>query len=144
MMIAFHPVFTAEARAYQAGGPDAYGMVTERRVSDGDGVPCRHCLQMVPAGAPCLVLAHRPFPNLQPYAETGPVFLCADPCAGAEPGAALPAMLDSPIYILRGYGADNRIVYGTGRVVATGDLLATALLARPEVDHAHVRSAANN
>ncbi len=145
-MIAFHPISTEQARAYQAGGPDAYGMVPERRVSDGDGVPCRHCLQMVPAGAPYLVLAYRPFSALQPYAETGPVFVCADPCAAAVPAADLPAILDSPSYILRGYGADNRIVYGTGRVVATGDLVAAAmaLLARPQVDYAHVRSAANN
>ena len=145
-MIAFHPISTELARAYQAGGPDACGMVPERRVSAGDGVPCRHCLQMVPAGAPGLVLAHRPFPALQPYGETGPVFLCAGPCGAAVPVAEVPAMLDPPTCILRGYGADNRIVYGTGRVMATGDLLAAAmaLLARPELDHAHVRSAANN
>ena len=79
MMITFYPMPTEQARAYQSGGTDAYGMVPERRVSDGDGVPCRHCLQMVPAGAPYLVLAHRPFPALQPSAETGPVFVCADP-----------------------------------------------------------------
>ena len=146
MMITFYPMPTEQARAHQAGGPDAYGMVPERRVSDGDGVPCRHCLQMVPAGAPYLVLAHRPFPALQPYAETGPVFLCADPCPAAVPGAALPAILNSPSYILRGYGADHRIVYGTGRVVPTLYLAAAAeaLLALPEVDYGHVRSASNN
>lgn len=146
MMIAFYPMPTEQARAYQAGGPDAYGMAPEQRVSDGDGVPCRHCLQMVPAGARYLVLAHRPFPALQPYAETGPVFVCADPCLAAAAGAALPAIFDSPSYILRGYGTDNRIVYGTGRVVATAELAgaAAALLAQPAVAYAHVRSAANN
>ena len=30
--------------------PDAYGMTPERRLSDGDGVPCRHCLRNVGAG----------------------------------------------------------------------------------------------
>ena len=145
MMIAFHPMPTKQARAYQAGEADAYGMVPEQRVSEGDGVPCRHCLQMVPAGAAYLVLAHRPFPAPQPYAETGPVFLCADLCDAASPVAALPAILESPTYILRGYSADHRIVYGTGRVVATPELGQSAekLLAQPGVAYAHVRSAAN-
>jgi Protein of unknown function (DUF1203) len=145
-MIAFQPMSTEQARAYQAGEPDAYGMTPERRVSDGDGVPCRHCLQLVPAGAPYLLLAHRPFPAPQPYAETGPIFLCADTCDAAEPGADLPEILHAQSYILRGYGADHRIIGGTGRVVATAGLVgaAAALLDLPQVDYAHVRSASNN
>ena len=66
------------------GGADAYGLTPERRISDGDGVPCRHCLQNVAAGEPYLVLAYRPFPDLQPYAETGPIFLHAEACERAE------------------------------------------------------------
>ena len=58
------------AVALQRGGPDAYGMPPERRISDGDGVPCRHCLRTVAAGKDYLVLAYRPFPEFQPYAET--------------------------------------------------------------------------
>ena len=146
MKIEFYPMRTDEARGYQAGGPDAYGLVPEPRISDGVGVPCRHCLRIVPAGAGYLVLAHRPFAALQPYAETGPVFLCATPCDAAVPGVDLPECLDSLTYILRGYGADDRIVYGTGRVVPTVYLAvaAQALLAMHGVSYAHVRSAANN
>ena len=142
----FDGLATDVARALQGGGPDAYGLVPEVRVSDGDGVPCRHCLNMVPAGARYLVLAYRPFPALQPYAETGPIFLCADNCEGGAPGAALPQMLGSPGYILRGYGADDRIVYGTGRVVPTLYLAAAAqaLLAMEGVAYGHIRSASNN
>ena len=51
----------------------------ERQVSDGSAVPCRHCLSDVAAGEPFLILAHRPFPEAQPYAETGPIFLRAGP-----------------------------------------------------------------
>ena len=92
-----------------------------------------------------LVLAHRPFPAPQPYAEIGPIFLCADPCQPGG-GGSVPAMLDSPDYILRGYGSDDRIVYGTGAVVPTADLAAQALerLADPRVAYVHVRSARNN
>ena len=92
-----------------------------------------------------LVLAHRPFPAPQPYAEVGPIFLCADACE-AGGGEALPEMLASPDYIVRGYGADDRIVYGTGGVVATGAIpaRAAALLADARVAYVHVRSARNN
>ncbi len=136
---------TGLARAYQSGGPDANGQVPERMISDGGGNPCRHCLKMIPHGAEMLVLAHRPFPAPQPYAEIGPIFLCASPC-DAGGGADLPEILASPDYILRGYGTDDRIVYGTGRVIATEAIPAgaTALLADPRVAYLHVRSARNN
>ena len=75
MLLRYVALPTEDVRALQRGGPDAYGMVPERRVSDGDGVPCRHCLKNVAAGKDYLILAYRPFPELQPYAETGPIFL---------------------------------------------------------------------
>jgi hypothetical protein len=89
-------------------------------------VPCRHCLQQVPKGQGYLILAHRPFETRNPYAETGPIFLCADDCAPAAPGPDLPPMLASPHYIVRGYSADERIVYGTGQVVPTGRIAEAA------------------
>jgi hypothetical protein len=136
---------TETARHYQSGGRDENGLVPERRVSVGGGNPCRHCLQMIPEGAGMLILAHRPFPALQPYAEVGPIFLCADPCE-AGGGESLPDMLASPDYIVRGYGPDDRIVYGTGGVVPTGAIpaRAEALLADARVAYVHVRSARNN
>lgn len=144
-MIRFTPIPTDVVRHYQAGGADANGQTPERQLATGTGNPCRHCLQMVPEGAGMLVLAHRPFPAPQPYAELGPIFLCADACQ-AGGGAALPAMLASPEYIVRGYGADDRIIYGTGGVVPTPAIpeRAAELLADPKVAYVHVRSARNN
>ena len=144
MEIVFKALDTAAVRALQAGGGDAYGHAPERRVSDGDGVPCRHCLDFVPEGEAYLVLAHRPFEALHPYAETGPIFLCAKACAPGG-GPRLPAFLDSARYILRGYDARERIVYGTGDMVPRGaiEARAGALLARGEVAFVHVRSASN-
>ena len=136
---------TEIARHYQSGGADANGQLPERAVSDGGGNPCRHCLGMIPEGAGMLILAHRPFPAPQPYAELGPIFLCADPCARGG-GVERPEMLASPDYIVRGYGKDDRIVYGTGRVVASEAIpaRATELFADPRVAYLHVRSARNN
>lgn len=144
-MIRFTPIPTDIVRQYQAGGADANGQTPVRQLATGTGNPCRHCLQMVPEGAGMLVLAHRPFPAPQPYAELGPIFLCADACQ-AGGGTALPAMLASPEYIVRGYGADDRIIYGTGGVVPTPAIpeRAAELLANPKVAYVHVRSARNN
>lgn len=141
----FVAISTKVVRVLQAGGPDANGQLPERKLSDGGGNPCRHCLKLIPEGAGMLVLAHRPFPAPQPYAEVGPIFLCAEPCE-AGGGEDLPAMLAAPDYIVRGYGVDDRIVYGTGGVVATGAIPARAgeLLADDRVAYVHVRSARNN
>lgn len=110
-------------------------------------MPCRHCLCDIAEGAAYLTLAYRPFASLQPYAETGPIFLHAEECLRHEGRDALPPVLTtSPDYILRGYGADDRIVYGTGAVTAREDIVTRAqdLLTRPDVAYLHVRSARNN
>lgn len=138
---------TAQARAYQRGAPDANGQPPERHTSRADGLPCRHCLTEVAAGHPYLILSHRPFPAPQPYAESGPIFLHAQACERHPESGGLPAMFRRWANLLvRGYGHDDRIVYGTGQVVAVGQLEATAasLLADPQVAYLHLRSATNN
>jgi hypothetical protein len=144
-MIHFTAIPFEIAHHYRSGGLDANGQVPERMVSDGAGNPCRNCLRMIPKGAGMLVLAHRPFPAPQPYAEVGPIFLCAEACE-AGGGTAIPECLDSPEYIVRGYGKDDRIVYGTGAVVPTLRILdeAAARLTDGRVAYVHVRSARNN
>jgi hypothetical protein len=99
---------------------------------------------MIPEGAPMLVLAYRPFATLQPYAETGPVFLCSDACAPA--GTDLPDVLVSPAYLLKAYGADERIIYGTGQTTPIEQVhsYAKALLERDDVAFVDLRSAVNN
>lgn len=146
MPIRFLPIPTPQVRALQTGAADSNAQPPERRVSDGSTIPCRHCLRLVPAGSPYLVLGHRPFAMLHPYAETGPVFLCASPCLSGECVDTLPPFLTSDQYIVRGYGPDERILYGTGRVTPTAAILdyCTELLARPGVAFAHIRSATNN
>ena len=130
----------------QNGGPDANGQFPERVISDGDGVPCRHCLQQVAAGEPYLILAHRPFATVQPYAECGPIFLHATRCERYAESAALPPILGSPQYILRGYNAAERIIYGTGQIVPAPEIPARAaeLFTRDDVAFVHIRSATNN
>lgn len=134
-------------QSWRRGAPDANGQMPERQVSDGGGNPCRHCLQDIAAGAPMLVLAHRPFPAPQPYAELGPIFVHAGDCPRYDAGADVPAMfLKREAILLRGYGADDRIVYGTGKFIPTEEIASMArhLFERPEIAYLHLRSASNN
>jgi len=141
------PYFTglpvALADQYRAGSTDAYGNAPEHQTSDGDA-PCRCCLRMIPDGADMLILAYRPFTELQPYAETGPVFLCADHCAPT--GTGVPEVVASPNYLLKAYSANERIIYGTGQITPRDEVAdyAAKLLERGDVAFVDLRSAHNN
>lgn len=144
--IRFVAMPSGEAESLWNGGTDAYGHSPERAVSDGPGHPCRHCLQNIGAGEELFILAYRPFPSTQPYAETGPVFLHASPCRRYTCEESIPPILSSPDYIVRGYGSNDRIVYGSGAVTPRSDIgkRAEQLLARTDIAYLHVRSARNN
>ncbi|MCO6185872.1 DUF1203 domain-containing protein [Rhizobium sp. L1K21] len=145
--IRYEAMSSEDASRYRSGGNDAYGMKPERRISDGTGLPCRHCLDFIAEGEPYLILAHRPFPAPQPYAETGPIFIHAEECPRyAKKYEQPPVLKSNPDYILRGYGLDDRIVYGTGAVTPVEKMEARAeeLLARSDIAYVHVRSARNN
>jgi hypothetical protein len=146
MSIRFVALDTTVVSALQAGQPDANGQVPERHISDGGGVPCRHCLQPVEAGEAYLILAHRPFPGPQPYAELGPIFLHADGCPRYQDDGGVPAMLRSPQYLIRGYSDADRIVYGSGQIVPTEQIRDAAgkMFGDERISYVHVRSASNN
>ncbi|MCP4207753.1 MAG: DUF1203 domain-containing protein [Shimia sp.] len=145
MSIHFHPLPEDTVTAIRRARVDAYGNAVEVAISDGDGIPCRSCLKVTPKGMPFLILAHRPFEGQNAYTETGPIFLCED-CAGTPPSSALPDILTAPTYIVRGYSADERIVYGTGQVTPTDEIAtyAESLLASEGIAFVDVRSASNN
>ena len=133
--------------ALRNGSTDANGQAPERQISDGGGNPCRHCLQDMPEGDPFLVLAHRPFPEPQPYAEVGPLFIHAENCQRYRETGGLPAYLKTREAVLvRGYGDNDRIVYGTGKVVSPAAIEASAagIFEDPKIAYIHVRSASNN
>lgn len=145
--VKFTALPTQQVQALRGGGPDANGQPAERAISHGSGNPCRHCLDWIPEGKEMLVLNHRPFESVQPYAESGPLFLCADDCTrwtgdGVPPvfsGAGEPRLL-------KGYSPDDRIVYGLGRIAEPAEIIAQAetVLNDPRVAYVHVRSSTNN
>ena len=143
----FSPIPTDIARTLQSSGPDFYGQAAEQTISDGEGNPCRHCLKHTPKGDPMLIMSYRPFPDDQPYAEVGPIFLCGNLCEAAEPSGELPEILrTSPDYLIKGYTADHRIKYGTGNIVTPEQIIAvcTRIFVDENVAYIHVRSARNN
>ncbi|MCF6272337.1 MAG: DUF1203 domain-containing protein [Rhodobacteraceae bacterium] len=146
MKLEFHPYDSAWVKNIRQGGADDYGLPAERAVSDGKGKPCRHCLQYIPVGAAMLICAARPFPVKQPYAETGPIFLCAEACAAYAGEEVPPVLQDSPEYLLKGYSSDFRIVYGTGQITPQAEIerVATKILAQTGIAFVDVRSARNN
>ena len=146
MNLVFQPLEQETVENLRAGGPDAYGNLAEHAISTGTGTPCRCCLDNVPKGAAMLICAARPFPTLQPYAETGPIFLCADRCTPFAGNTEPPILRNSDSFLLKGYDAEHRIIYGTGQITQASAVAhyAKDLFDRAEVAFVDVRSATNN
>ncbi len=125
--------------------PDANGQKPVEMISDGKSNPCRHCLGLIAKGDAMLLLAYRPFDALQPYAETGPVFLHVDACEHYDSNT-MPAWFDhfDPA-ILRGYGENHFIRYDTGKAVPGKDLTSACqnILQDESVAYVHIRSKFN-
>ena len=146
MNIQFHGLPSVQVATIRHTQRDAYDQPVEIHISEGDAYPCRHCMGEIPKGRPYLILAHRPFSDRNPFAETGPIFLCATDCAPYRCTGQVPAHLRNPTYILRGYTPDQRIVYGTGGVVPRHKILTRvqSLLSRTDIAFVDMRSAENN
>ena len=144
--LTYQPLRTSTVQALREGAADAYGLPAERALSNGEGNPCRHCLHEIAYGEGMLIFAHRPFVGLHPYAETGPVFACAVACTAYVGDTPPPILKTSSDYLLKGYTEDERIRYGTGKIVAAADIrgYAADLLQDGDIAFVDVRSARNN
>lgn len=113
-------------------------------VKDGARHQCRACLTLSGEDEEVLLVAHRPFTGEHPYAETGPIFVHARPCAFTGDPAAWPAEMPRRSVTLRAYDAEERIadatVVGGRDERSVEDGLAT-LLADPRVAFVHARNA---
>jgi len=138
---------TKEVDAYRSGSPDANNQVPEHHTSTGFGNPCRHCLKNIKEGEKKLILAHRPFPDIQPYAEIGPIFLHAESCEQHDTQAGIPAMLKHwGMVLAKGYGDDNRIQYQSTRLIPASEIetQCTEMLEDQNVAYLHIRTAQYN
>ena len=142
MQIAFHGLPSVGVTRTRETQTDAYGEPVMHALSSGSGTPCRHCLKTVPSGKPYLILAWRPFPEPSAYAETGPIFICADECRAATPGPDLPPMLQNATYTLRPYDRTPKIRYGLEQIVPPNEIpqVAADMLTDPETEFVDVRN----
>ena len=93
-----------------------------------------------------LILAHRPFDKLNPYAEVGPIFICAD-CDRRDDSSDLPPVIATrPRHLLKGYFESDRIAYGTGAIMETTRIadFIERIFGNPDITYIDVRSAVNN
>ena len=126
---------------------DSNGQPLETAISDGKGNPCRHCLEMINEGEEFYILAHRPFKTVQPYAEVGLIFLHKKQCQPYIDRGEMPeAFMNKITLIVRGYDKNERIVYGTGKVIPRQELhsFSETMLLNEQVEFIHIRSANNN
>ena len=143
MDIVYKALPTERVRRIQNGGVDDQGQLPERVISDGKGNPCRHCLAEIPEGQELLIVAYKPFDGVNPYTETGPLFLCGSECSRHPDSHELPALYTlREKMLIKGYSADERIVYGTGGVVNTQHIQTTAenIFTNSNVSYIHLRS----
>lgn len=114
----------------------------ESFVDDDGGWPLRCCLTDSAAGDQIAIIAWSPFPWKGAYAETGPIVVHTQGCAGAS-SSTLSDEFEARAMTLRPYGYDQRIAYHQVRHVAEGASLSdelAALLAEADVDFVHGRN----
>jgi Protein of unknown function (DUF1203) len=127
----------------RAAGHDDLGNPLVPTTDDAGGSPLRCCLRPAAPGDRLCLIAYRPFTRPGPYAETGPVFIHADPCAGyADTGAYPPGYRDWPTMVFRPYRYDGVIAYDAiqmGKGASAEEVIA-GVFADPAIEFIHTRN----
>lgn len=108
--------------------------------------PVRCCLTMPRGGELIALIAYTPFDSTSPWAETGPVYVHAEPCSGYSTTEKLPSVMRTGPKVLRSYRADGSLDYDQIVVVPDGvdiERSLLQLLAAPDVTCVHVRAHAS-
>ncbi len=111
------PIPTATAEAWRAIGRDDRGAPLHRRIVDGPGFPCRHCLRLGQPGEEML-LGSYDLPHPQGvYWTPSPIFLHARGCAAFDAADEIaPIVLANGIVSVRSYDAQEMCLYDLGAV----------------------------
>ena len=103
------------------------------------GAPLRCCLQEAEVGERVALMAHRPSPVPGAYAEVGPVFVHAGPCAGWT-RTGYPSAFRWRRQLLRAYDREGRQVDNVLAEPGEAEACIESLLDRPEVAFVHSRN----
>ncbi len=129
-------VAEAARQAAGAGASDHATMIADSAT----GYPCRHCLRWAEPGERVILFPFASVPRGRPYAETGPVFVHAEPCERYANTKTYPPAFRMN-RVLRVYDSsydmiDAVVVNGEG-----AEAVIEKLLENPETEFIHVRSA---
>lgn len=132
----------ARLEAMRARGVDEHG--NPWRSSPAFGwEPLRCCLTVAQADASIVLISYQPLAGPSPWAEVGPIYVHAEPCAGYRFTDAVPAAFSTGPRLLRTYRADGSLDYEHIRTVAEDEHVEPvlrALLADPDIAFVHVRA----
>ncbi len=122
---------TETARRWRATGQDDRGQALHRRIVDGPGFPCRHCLEPGEPGE-VMLLGSYELPHPQGvYWTPSPIFLHERDCARFEAEDEIaPIVLANAIVSVRSYDAEEMCLYDLGAVgegAAVAPMLARAV-----------------
>ncbi|MDO9710466.1 DUF1203 domain-containing protein [Paracraurococcus lichenis] len=111
------PIPSGTAARWRATGHDDRGGALHRRVVDGPGFPCRHCLQLGEPGE-AMLLGSYDLPHPQGvYWTPSPIFLHARDCARfAAVDEIAPIVLANGMVSVRSYDAAELCLYDLGAV----------------------------
>jgi hypothetical protein len=106
-----------------------------------EGAPCRHCLQIIAAGAEKATLfTYDAFAGVESLPLPGPVYIHAEACERYPENSGFPAQLRSSPRTLNAYSRGRQMI--ATEYVENGNVDAgiEKLFARADVDYIHVRS----
>ena len=114
---------TETARRFRETGRDDRGGALHRRVADGPGFPCRHCLRLAEPGEAMLLGSwDLPRPG-GAYWTPSPVFLHARDCPRFEAENEIaPTVLANGLVSVRAYDSAELCLYDLGQVGAGAEV----------------------
>lgn len=111
--------------AWRRTGRDDRGQALIRRLADGPGLPCRHCLQPAKPGEAMLLGSYNlPHPR-GTYWTPSPIFLHAGDCPRyTAQDEIAPIVLANPLVSVRAYDAEELCLYDLGQVCSGTEVAA--------------------
>ncbi|WP_216213216.1 DUF1203 domain-containing protein [Amycolatopsis aidingensis] len=103
--------------------------------------PCRLCLEKITAPERLIAFTYDAFHGLEDLPLPGPIFVHERACLPYQRVAEFPAQLGNSGVVLDAYRSGRGLLTEWRVAKPEIDAALTELLARPEVDYVHVRSA---
>jgi hypothetical protein len=113
-------VDTDLAERVRASRLDPFGAKAEVWTARDSRLPCRHCLNEARFNSEVLLISYQPLKKETPYAGRGPIFICADECAGFDLTQLVPEIVATRHVNLRAYDRSGKMLYPYSRL-AKGD-----------------------